>query len=148
MRAKPIYYAISLGILISLFSMCTKDDNEPIQQDILYSDSSEYTGNLAVYCYYDDGTDDYPKADDTNLFLYASYEDMINDINVDTYDFALYRLNTGDNSHIANFGYVLIGNYYVLGFNYINGFYYERTGTVQIRPKQMEELSLTLHIAE
>mgnify|MGYP006293016247 CR=1 FL=1 len=134
-----------IAILFSaaiLFSNCSKDD-EPDGQNILYQDTSAYTGELTVYTYYDNGSGHFPEAEGTNVFLYTDYDDIITDLQNSNNNMALFYMNTG-NDNQAYFGFINMGNYYVLATHYINDVYYEKISIVQVRPRQYENLNITM----
>lgn len=135
------FVIISSGLIFS----CKKTtDPIPAQQQILTYDTSGMTGRLTVYVKYLNPQLQVVNATNTDVFLYASRDDIQTDLNNSAYDLAIYRLNTGSGNK-AYFGYINYGNYYVFSYNNnINGLSYQRTSIVQVRPQQSEELTVTM----
>ena len=139
-------FLVVLSMIFATFSSCKKSDNNsdvPPQQIVTY-DTSGYTGILTVNTYYLDGNSNQVAANGTNVFLYASYNDIITDQSNSSNDLAIYRLTTATDNNVAYFGYINYGNYYVWAFNTIGGFYYERISIVQVRPQREELLNVTM----
>ncbi len=144
---KQAFSSLALFIMIfATFSSCKKnDDNNDIPpQQVVTSDTSGYTGTLTVNTYYLDDNSNQVIANGTNVFLYASYNDIITDQSNESNDLAIYRLTTASDDNAAYFGYINYGNYYVWAFNTINGVDYERISIVQVRPKRDELLNITM----
>jgi hypothetical protein len=133
-----------IGITTVIFSCKKNDGTVPAQQQILTYDTSGMTGQLVVYVNYLNPSNQVINANYSNVYLYASRDDIQTDLTNTSYDLAIYRINTGsDNS--AYFGYINYGNYYVLSFNdNIGGLSYQKTSIVQVRPQQHEELTVTM----
>ena len=148
MKIKHYSVILILAALVGLFGCNKPDVNEPVPQQILYSDTSGTTGELTVYVLYDDGFGNYPKAYGSNIFLYATYDDILHDLDNSSEDLAIYRLNTGLSDNIAYFGFINYGNYYVLAFNTIQEKYYQKVSIVQVRPLQDEKLTITMDEVE
>jgi hypothetical protein len=129
--------------IVSVSCRKSNDDNVPPQQQIVTWDTSGMTGKLTVYVKYMDQFGNLNNANGSNVYLYASRDDITTDLSSSNYDLAIYRLNTGS-SHSAYFGYINYGNYYILAFNTISSVYYEKISIVQVRPQQNEELTITL----
>lgn len=145
-KMKAFRFLFYSFILITIsFQACKKSESDdiPVQQQILTYDTSGLTGQLNVYVKYLDPYGSIQNATNSNVFLYASREDIAADLSSQNFDLAIYRLTTGS-GNTAYFGYINYGNYYVLGFNTINGYYYEKVSIVQVRPQQQEELTITL----
>lgn len=130
-------------IALSFYGCVEKEQYEPIPQEILFDDTSGVTGELTVFVLYDNGLGSYLKAEASHVFLYASYDDIIRDLEQQAENLAIYRLYTGNSNH-ACFGFINYGNYYALAYNYLNNNYYEKISIVQVRPMQKEELTITL----
>ena len=135
-------YLLYLFGIIGLFwfTACDTDDPaSPATQEIVYSDTSLLTGELSVeVLYFRDNTNSFnPAPSGTQIFLYATYEDLINHL-------PIYALET-HNDNSVYFGYINYGNYYVLGTTYIGADYYEGVSVVQVRPRRQEWLTLTLY---
>jgi hypothetical protein len=142
------YRVISTAILVIftsfLFSCKKNADPTPAQQEILTYDTSGMTGKLTVFVKYLNPQNQVVNATNSNVYLYASFNDIQVDLSGSTYDLAIYRLNTGSGNK-AYFGYINYGNYYVLSFNdNIGGLNYRKTSIVQVRPQQSEELTVTM----
>lgn len=137
---------VFLLLIISVFFASCKKSEEPIpvQQQILTYDTSGMTGRLTVFVKYLNLQQQVVNATYSDVFLYASRDDIQTDLTNSSYDLAIYRLNTGSGNE-AYFGYINYGNYYVYAFNNnINGLSYEKTSIVQVRPQQDEELTITM----
>ncbi len=138
--------ALPVFIIIAFlsFSCSKKADPVPAQQQILTYDTSGMTGRLTVYVKYMNPQFQIVDANNTDIFLYASRDDIQTDLTNSSYDLAIYRLNTGTGNK-AYFGYINYGNYYIYSFNNnINGLSYQKTSIVQVRPQQSEELTVTM----
>ena len=135
------FLIVSSGLIIS----CRKTAEPiPAQQQILTYDTSGMTGELSVYVKYLNPQLQIVNATNTDIFLYASRDDIQTDLTNSSYDLAIYRINTGSGNK-AYFGYINYGNYYVYSFNNnINGLSYQKTSIVQVRPQQSEELTVTM----
>ena len=141
-------YLYLFGILLFttvVNSSCKKTkDTIPDQQQILTSDTSGMTGKLTVYVKYLNQSGQVVNANNTDVFLYASREDITADLAGTNNDLAIYRIYTGS-GNTAYFGYINYGNYYVLAFNNnISGLSYSKTSIVQVRPQQNETLTITM----
>ena len=86
-----------LIIILSItIASCKKTKDEvPAQQQIVTYDTSGLTGRLTVYTKYIDASYNVNNATNTNVYLYASWDDINTDLLGTTYDLAIYRLNTG-----------------------------------------------------
>ena len=136
------------GFLLFTFivsSGCKKTkDTIPDQQQILTYDTSGMTGRLTVYTKYLNPSNQVVNATNTDVFLYASRDDITADLAGTNNDLAIYRVYTGS-GNTAYFGYINYGNYYVLAFNNnISGLSYSKTSIVQVRPQQNEVLTVTM----
>ncbi len=139
-------FLLLIPFVIATSSSCKKNnDNDALPpQDVVTYDTSGYTGILTVKTYYLDGNNNQVAANGTNVFLYASYNDIITDQSNTSNDLAIYRLTTASDNNVAYFGYINYGNYYVWAFNTIGGYNYERISIVQVRPQREELLNITL----
>lgn len=143
---KNIVYFIGILLLVyTISSGCKKTkDTIPDQQQILTYDTSGMTGKLTVYVKYLNPSNQVLNATNTDVFLYASRDDITADLAASNNDLAIYRLYTGT-GNTAYFGYINYGNYYVLAFNNnIGGLSYSKTSIVQVRPQQNEVLTITM----
>lgn len=101
---KPVVLA---GLLMVLIASCTKSDTIRPQDGgstVVTTDSSDVTGRLKVV------TLDYANSSriyNTDVYLYTRYEDIARGL------YLIYQRSSSD-SAIADFGYVLEGNYYVV----------------------------------
>ena len=133
-------------ITFTAFTLSCKKNTDPLpaQQQILLNDTSGLTGRLTVYVKYLSPAFQVVNANNSNVYLYASRDDIQTDLTNSAYDLAIYRINTGTGNN-AYFGYINYGNYYVYSFNNnINGLSYQKTSIVQVRPLQKEELNVTM----
>jgi len=139
------FFLLSIPLIIAT-SSCKKnnDNNDLPPQEVVTNDTSGYTGTLTVNTYYLDGNNNQVVANGTNVFLYASYNDIITDQTNSSNDLAIYRLTTASDNNVAYFGYINYGNYYVWAFNTIGGYDYERISIVQVRPQREEFLNITM----
>ncbi len=97
------YFSFAL-LVMSLFACGKLDSNQPTQiNQVITNDSSSFNGKLLVTVYDQNGTNVQPGA---TVSLYVSYDDL-------TRNFPLNKLTTETNTGIANFGYLLNGNYYL-----------------------------------
>lgn len=115
-------FIVLLVITISCNTSSTKKD-DPTPQTIITSDSSDATGRLYVITYNASGASVYSGA---VVKLFLSYEDVQRNL-------PLYSI-VSDAAGKADFGYVLKGNYYVLGT--YNGGFYRDTTVAQILPQK------------
>ena len=146
MQNRIFVFIIIFSMVLTAFISCKKNDETediPPQEVVLY-DTSGYTGILTVNTYYLNDNNNQVAANGTNVFLYASYNDIITDQSNSSNDLAIYRLITAVDNNVAYFGYINYGNYYVWAFNTINGYEYERISIVQVRPQREELLNITM----
>lgn len=114
-------------LLASAVASCTKvqdpilEDEQPIVKD----DSSGITGRLYIIARNSNNTTNIENA---TVKLFSSYEDARR-------DFTLFRVNT-DNNGKADFGFVLQGNYYVVGSATVGSNLFTDTIAIQVIPKQ------------
>jgi len=129
---------LSLSVLFFIiFTACEKKtETTPIAQQVVISDTSQYTGSLKVYVKYISNGTLYSAPGNTTVAIYANYEDIQNNLYI-------YRLFT-DNSGFINFGYFNLGNYYVKAEAYVNNQYYTAINAIQIRPRRDEVLTSTM----
>ncbi len=139
-------FLLLFPIIFTTFSSCKKNDNNDNlpPQEIVTADTSGYTGTLTVNTYYLNDNSNQVVANGTNVFLYASYNDIITDQSNSSNDLAIYRLTTASDNNVAYFGFINYGNYYVWAFNTIGGFDYERISIVQVRAQRDEFLNITM----
>lgn len=111
-------------------------DPIPEEQEIVYQDTSGLTGELTVFAkYYDINNQIHDAPDGTHISLYASTEDLTNDL-------SLYDIwTTGDSAY---FGFINYGNYYVKSDLYVDTLYFYNDAALQIRPGRKEELTITM----
>ena len=125
-----------LSVLITMFALSCKKDNDssPNSQDIVNNDTSPYTGILNVKVYYNDGSV-HEASDRVWVKLYASTQDIPL--------YSMFELQT-NNSSVAYFGYINMGNYYVVCNKNIGGVEYQGVDMVQVRPRREEVLQMTM----
>ncbi len=136
---KAVFFLVSIIVSVIIFSSCEPTTPEPpVQQNIVYNDSSLITGQLtADIVYYDEAGENFiPAPSGTVVYLFATYEDLLNNL-------PLYSLQTAINNTVY-FGYLNYGNYYVLASDTIDSFYYEGISAVQIRPNREELLHIIM----
>lgn len=120
---KPIAIA---GLLLLLIASCTKSDTiKPADggSTVITNDSSAVTGRLKVV------TLDYgnnSKIYSTDVYLYTRYEDIARGL------FLIYQRSSSD-SAIADFGYLLQGNYYVVSSKLSR----RDTSVIQVLPQRV-----------
>jgi len=98
---KYFYFAL---LVLTLFACGKSDSNQttPINQ-VIANDSSGFNGRLIVTVYNQNGSNVQSGA---LVNLYVSYDDLVR-------NFPLNKLTTENNTGVANFGYLLNGNYYL-----------------------------------
>jgi hypothetical protein len=116
-------YLLILLFGITLFSCTKKEDDSPLNQTIITSDSSGVTGRLYVDVFDVNGND----ISGATVRLYLSKEDM--------YDHLVFNTLISSSSGRVDFGYILQGNYYVTGVNAAGTLH--DTTPAQIIPKRM-----------
>lgn len=95
---------IFLSIIIVAFMSCSKSNDVMPNQNIITSDTSNNSGRLIAKVYSNGNT----LTANADVYLYVSYDDLQRDI-------PILNLQTTGNGE-ADFGYVLIGNYYLRAF--------------------------------
>lgn len=97
-------YCFLAFLAISLFACGKLDSNQPtLINQVITNDSSSFNGKLLVIVYDQNGTHVQSGA---SVSLFVSYDDLKR-------NFPLNKLTTETNTGIANFGYLLNGNYYL-----------------------------------
>jgi len=145
---RPIVLFLFLGIVLS--SACSKKDDESTDnfqtsQAIITQDSSAITGQLTIDVYYLDAENGQEKeAYNADVYLYASYNDVVTDSTNHTHDLSLFHLTTSSSSNEAYFGYINHGNYYVWASAEIHRIDYEQVSVVQVRPRQDEYFDIKM----
>ncbi len=126
-----------LSVLVTILaSSCKKDnDSSPNSQDIVNNDTSPYTGILKVKVYYNDGSV-HETSEGVWVKLYATTQDI-------PFGYSMFELAT-NNSGVAYFGYINMGNYYVVCNKNIGGVEYQGVDMVQVRPRREEVLQMTM----
>lgn len=132
---------IKILFIFCIFSLalvsCKKDnDNNPDSQDIVNEDNSELTGKLNVKVYYNNGNGAVVAPSGVVVSLYASTQDI-------QYGYSMFDVST-NSSGVAYFGYVNIGNYYVVSTANIGNVNYQGIDMVQVRPRRDEILNMTM----
>ncbi len=114
---------LSVVLVLLVLVSCTKKEGDTnTTQNIVSSDSSDVTGRLYVDAYDINGN----KMGNTIVSLYISYDDIKRGIT--------YNTLTASSSGRADFGYILVGNYYVIGSNQ-SGTLHDTT-VAQVLPKR------------
>ncbi len=136
---KLFLFGLLISVSVIIFSSCEPTTPEPpVQQNIVYSDSSLITGQLtADVVYYDEYVANFiPAPSGTVVYLYATYEDLLNNL-------PLYSLQTAIGNSVY-FGYLNYGNYYILATTPLDSVYYEGLSAVQVRPNREELLHIIM----
>ena len=105
MRTKnSIFVLLGLMIAAVVSTSCSKSesDNTTPQQQIVTTDSSEFNGRLKAEVRNVNNN----LENNAIVYLYANYSDLVNNLSLNF----VYTNNSG----IADFGYLLQGNYYLL----------------------------------
>ncbi len=89
-----------LFVVATLSTACEKNTFEPVQPVIL-NDTSQVSGSLIARVFEGSGS----LVVDADVYLYSSYEDVLRNLPV-------LNVKTQSNGE-ANFGSVLLGNYYI-----------------------------------
>ncbi|MFN7312328.1 MAG: hypothetical protein ACK5UI_02495 [Bacteroidota bacterium] len=135
MKLKAIVYLIfSAGITATGLSSCTATEtksNDPQPQQIISTDSSEFNGRLKA----DVRTSNNNPDNNAVVYLYASYEDMLRGLPL--------NFITTNSEGIADFGFLLQGNYYLFARNFNNSFLRD-TAAVQVMSRR--EIVRTLRL--
>lgn len=101
---------LSIGFLFGLNTSCKKTtDDENDSQPIITTDTSQFNGKLKAEVRTNNNSPDANAV----VYVYTSYNDFLNNMPLN------YVLT--NNSGIADFGYVLQGNYYLFAKNNSNG---------------------------
>lgn len=126
MRTKNSIF-ILLGLIIAavVSTSCSKSDNDDTtpQQQIVTTDSSEFNGRLKAEVRDVNNN----LEDNAIVYLYANYGDLVNNLSLNF----VYTNNSG----IADFGYLLQGNYYLLARN-TSGITARDTAVVQVNSRR------------
>lgn len=119
---------VLLILSIITFSACEKASVAPVyNQNIVTSDSASTSGRLTVKV-----VDEQQRpVENASVYLYANYTDYQNNID-------LFFLRSDRNGK-ADFGYVNIGNYYVLADATIGGVLKRGLIAMQVRSQRVEE---------
>lgn len=107
---------------------CEKSDDvdeNKTQQVVITNDSSDVAGRLYVEVRNFNNTSSIGNAD---VRLYLTYDDVVNNI-------PMYDLKSGSNGRV-DFGYILQGNYYVVGEHQSGGITIGDTTVAQILPRR------------
>lgn len=119
-----IFVLIGL-VFVAVATSCTpsENDNTTPQQQIVTTDSSEYNGRLKAEIRNVNNN----LEDNAIVYLYANYSDLVNNLSLNF----VYTNNLG----IADFGYLLQGNYYLLARN-MSGAVARDTAVVQVNSRR------------
>jgi hypothetical protein len=112
-------------VFVVVATSCTQseNDNTTPQQQIVNTDSSEYNGRLKAEVRNVNNN----LEDNAIVYLYANYSDLVNNLSLNF----VYTNNSG----IADFGYLLQGNYYLLARN-MSGTIARDTAVVQVNSRR------------
>lgn len=118
---------VLLGLMIAavVSTSCSKSDNDNTtpQQQIVTTDSSEFNGRLKAEVRNVNNN----LENNAIVYLYANYSDLVNNLSLNF----VYTNNSG----IADFGYLLQGNYYLLARN-LSGAVARDTAVVQVNSRR------------
>lgn len=118
---------VLLGLMIAsvVSTSCSKSesDNTTPQQQIVTTDSSEFNGRLKAEVRNVNNN----LENNAVVYLYANYSDLVNNLSLNF----VYTNNSG----IADFGYLLQGNYYLLARN-LSGAAARDTAVVQVNSRR------------
>lgn len=118
---------VLLGLMIAavVSTSCSKSesDNTTPQQQIVTTDSSEFNGRLKAEVRNVNNN----LENNAVVYLYANYSDLVNNLSLNF----VYTNNSG----IADFGYLLQGNYYLLARN-LSGAVARDTAVVQVNSRR------------
>ncbi len=118
---------VLLGLMIAavVSTSCSKSesDNTTPQQQIVTTDSSEFNGRLKAEVRNVNNN----LENNAIVYLYANYSDLVNNLSLNF----VYTNNSG----IADFGYLLQGNYYLLARN-LSGAVARDTAVVQVNSRR------------
>ncbi len=126
MRTKnSIFVLLGLMIAAVVSTSCSKSesDNTTPQQQIVTTDSSEFNGRLKAEVRNVNNN----LENNAIVYLYANYSDLVNNLSLNF----VYTNNSG----IADFGYLLQGNYYLLARN-LSGAVARDTAVVQVNSRR------------
>lgn len=118
---------VLLGLMIAavVSTSCSKSesDNTTPQQQIVTTDSSEFNGRLKAEVRNVNNN----LENNAIVYLYANYSDLVNNLSLNF----VYTNNSG----IADFGYLLQGNYYLFARN-LSGAVARDTAVVQVNSRR------------
>jgi len=119
-----IFVLIGL-VFVAVATSCTQNENDNTipQQQIVTTDSSEYNGRLKAEVRNVNNN----LEDNAIVYLYANYNDLVNNLSLNF----VYTNNSG----IADFGFLLQGNYYLLARN-MSGAVARDTAVVQVNSRR------------
>lgn len=125
MSTKNAFVVLVGLILMIVGTACSKNDKDDTtpQQQIVTVDSSEFNGRLKAE------VRDVNNNVENNaiVYLYANYSDLVNNLSLNY----IYTNNSG----IADFGYLLQGNYYLMARN-LSGTVVRDTAVVQVTSRR------------
>jgi hypothetical protein len=112
-------------VFVAVATSCTQreNDNTTPQQQIVTTDSSEFNGRLKAEIRNVNNN----LEDNAIVYLYANYSDLVNNLSLNF----VYTNTSG----IADFGYLLQGNYYLLARN-MSGAVARDTAVVQVNSRR------------
>ena len=133
---KSLHFIFIFFVAAAITISCRNTDPTPRQpsetQNIIYSDSSQFTGRLNIYTYNTSAA----KLPDAEIFLYLTYQDLLQDL------YVLYLKS--DRTGFADFGYINYGNYYLRAYATVSGNIVRDTTVVQVRPRRVVSKNIIL----
>ena len=119
-------FVVLIGLILMIVgTACSKSDGDDTtpQQQIVTVDSSEFNGRLKAEVRNVNNN----LENNAIVYLYANYSDLVNNLSLNF----VYTNNSG----IADFGYLLQGNYYLMARN-LSGTVARDTAVVQVTSRR------------
>lgn len=119
-------FVVLIGLILMIVgTACSKSDGDDTtpQQQIVTVDSSEFNGRLKAEVRNVNNN----LENNAIVYLYANYSDLVNNLSLNF----IYTNNSG----IADFGYLLQGNYYLMARN-LSGTVARDTAVVQVTSRR------------
>lgn len=111
---------VFITFIFFIFSSCSKDDSVQPGQTVTLNDTSSTTGHLVAKLYDANGA----ILQNSDVMVYAKYEDIDRNL-------PLLKVQSQSDGE-ANFGYILIGNYYLVAYKEIGPSFISDTTAVQV----------------